>query len=381
MINETLARRAKENMSFSDYKEGSATAEYNETIAEATAQVEAAKLRVSPAGQEKLDRLLEWYKRAYANWVNKRNANGAGHVSVMIAGPSNYNMRAHEKYIAREGKIWEEYEEIKNLDNKIASIVRGDKVIHSDDKDAVEKIKAKIAKLESSPPDRWGYNKTEIRRLKERLLTLAPEEFKEQQANISINGAKTYEEIVALWDKGRIHQSQYDACNGRYYYDLPLDFTDGKRHYRELVSIEVDETGQNRVTFNLEKRESELIPLTAEHKYNLIISQISGSGNKAVIYQHLKSLSPVVQAKQAAKKEAEESGATDTVTINGESAQVIRNKEDMRLQLMFEGKPDEKTRGILKSNGFRWAPSNMAWQRLLNSNAEWSLKNITDKAE
>ena len=32
MINETLARRAKENMSFSDYKPGSATSEFNAEI-------------------------------------------------------------------------------------------------------------------------------------------------------------------------------------------------------------------------------------------------------------------------------------------------------------------------------------------------------------
>ncbi len=51
----------------------------------------------------------------------------------------------------------------------------------------------------------------------------------------------------------------------------------------------------------------------------------------------------------------------------------------MRLQLIFEGKPDDKTRNTLKSNGFRWAPSCMAWQRLLNENAEWALRRITDK--
>ena len=205
------------------------------------------------------------------------------------------------------------------------------------------------------------------------MLELAPEEFAEQQANITVNGAKTYEEIVALWDTGKIHQSQYDASNGRWYYDLLVDFTDGKRHYKELVSLEVDEAGANHVTFNTRKMETELIPLTDEYKYNLIISKISGSGNKAVIYKYLKSLTPKAQAKAA---EPAEDKPADTVTINGEAAKVVRNKEDMRLQLIFDGKPGEKTRGILKSNGFRWAPSCMAWQRLLNENAEWALRRI-----
>lgn len=46
---------------------------------------------------------------------------------------------------------------------------------------------------------------------------------------------------------------------------------------------------------------------------------------------------------------------------------VIENPEAGRIQLVFPGKPDEKTRAELKSRGFRWAPSEGAWQRHLNS--------------
>ena len=41
------------------------------------------------------------------------------------------------------------------------------------------------------------------------------------------------------------------------------------------------------------------------------------------------------------------------------------NREDNRLQVFFDGKPDADTRAELKSNGFRWAPSVGAWQRQL----------------
>ncbi len=37
----------------------------------------------------------------------------------------------------------------------------------------------------------------------------------------------------------------------------------------------------------------------------------------------------------------------------------------MRVQFIFDGKPDEETRELLKANGFRWAPSQGAWQRQL----------------
>ncbi|SPF51154.1 conserved hypothetical protein [Candidatus Desulfosporosinus infrequens] len=148
MINEQLAQRSKENMSFSDYKPGSATAEFNQEIANVTTLVESAKLRVSDEGKAKLDRFLASYTSRYAAWTNKRNANGAGHVSVMIAGPANYNMRAHEKYMSREGNLWKEYEEFRNPEYKISSIVAGDRVIKSNDVNAIEKLQEKIDGLE-----------------------------------------------------------------------------------------------------------------------------------------------------------------------------------------------------------------------------------------
>ena len=52
-----------------------------------------------------------------------------------------------------------------------------------------------------------------------------------------------------------------------------------------------------------------------------------------------------------------------------DGGRVEANKEDNRLQIIFDDKPDEKTRAALKSNGFRWAPSVGAWQRQLNDNA------------
>ena len=167
-------------------------------------------------------------------------------------------------------------------------------------------------------------------------MKLAPEEFAEQQANITVNGAKTFDEIVSVWEGGKLHKStyvsEYDTAP-RWYFDLYVEFFDGKRRYKELLNIEVDESGENLRHYNFSKRETESIPLTAETKYSLIISKISGSGNKAVIYQHLKSLTP--KAQSAAAEAATESAEAATVTINGETAEVIRNKEATRLQLVF----------------------------------------------
>lgn len=60
---------------------------------------------------------------------------------------------------------------------------------------------------------------------------------------------------------------------------------------------------------------------------------------------------------------------------------IVRNTEEMRLQLIFEGKPEPEVREVLKSNGFRWAPSQSAWQRHLNGNSEYSLRQVINALE
>ena len=55
---------------------------------------------------------------------------------------------------------------------------------------------------------------------------------------------------------------------------------------------------------------------------------------------------------------------------------MVENTDNMRLQLIFDGKPEPEVREILKKNGFRWAPSQSAWQRQLTNNAKYALKEV-----
>ena len=55
-----------------------------------------------------------------------------------------------------------------------------------------------------------------------------------------------------------------------------------------------------------------------------------------------------------------------------EGGRAEANTDMNRLQLFFDERPDEKQRAVLKSNGFKWAPSQEAWQRQLTDNAIYS---------
>ena len=221
-INEGAARRAKEMNSFSDYKEGSATAEYRAMVDKAAAIAEQQKSRVDPMYHEKIDHLLDTYARKLAENMNQGFAIDARVPSVMIAGPANFPVGKKEKQNRARDSNMEEWRYIQGLLDKIRSTGMGG--ISADDPRPFESYQL-------------TNNNAEIRRVKARIEQLS------KQAQQEFSGWE--------FDGGRVEM----------------------------------------------------------------------------------------------------------------------NREDNRLQVFFDGKPDADARAELKSNGFRWAPSVGAWQRQLTDNA------------
>lgn len=58
---------------------------------------------------------------------------------------------------------------------------------------------------------------------------------------------------------------------------------------------------------------------------------------------------------------------------------MAENTDAMRIQFFFDGKPDEEIRNVLKSNGFKWAPSQRAWQRQLTANGKYAAKKVIEE--
>ena len=69
----------------------------------------------------------------------------------------------------------------------------------------------------------------------------------------------------------------------------------------------------------------------------------------------------------------------DAEPVKGDGYELIENAEIGRIQFIFDGKPDDDTRTLLKSHGFRWSPSQGAWQRMLNDNGRYAAQRIIEK--
>lgn len=124
-IDEETARNAHYCIHMSDYKPGSATASYRNSVNKAAQLVEQQKARVSAFYHDKLDALLNSYARRLAAWTNDYNRNQASYPSQFIAGAGNYNMKKHNRQMAREDSLWEECRQIEAILDKIRSVGTG----------------------------------------------------------------------------------------------------------------------------------------------------------------------------------------------------------------------------------------------------------------
>lgn len=98
-------------------------------------------------------------------------------------------------------------------------------------------------------------------------------------------------------------------------------------------------------------------------------------------------LTSVREKMKAAEKRAEELKKLKANAKNSDESgypevdgvEVVENAEAMRIQLIFDEKPSEEIRTVLKSHGFRWSPSYGAWQRQLTDNGKWATRKALEE--
>lgn len=221
-VNEKMAESAWYCVHMGDYKKGSATAEYRSYVDEATQIAEAQKKRVSPFYHDKIDALLDRYSKKLATWFNDYNRNEASCPSWFISGPANYPVRKHERKMSRERSLWEEYNDIQAIKDKIKSIGTGP--IDLSDPHAREMLEERLQKcqneLELDKRLNAYYRKhntligcPDLSESAQRTMTAAIEETRERCPWIT-KPAPDYE-LTSLRDKIKRTQERLEELNRR----------------------------------------------------------------------------------------------------------------------------------------------------------------------
>jgi hypothetical protein len=60
---------------------------------------------------------------------------------------------------------------------------------------------------------------------------------------------------------------------------------------------------------------------------------------------------------------------------------ITENLDENRVQLRFPARPGDKTKAALKHRGFRWSPTQKAWQRHLNDAGRWAAKHVAQSIQ
>ena len=79
------------------------------------------------------------------------------------------------------------------------------------------------------------------------------------------------------------------------------------------------------------------------------------------------------------KKEAQRAAENADRSVRGDGYELVENADICRIQFVFDEKPADDVRTLLKSYGFRWSPSHGAWQRMLNDNGRYAAQQIIER--
>ena len=83
-----------------------------------------------------------------------------------------------------------------------------------------------------------------------------------------------------------------------------------------------------------------------------------------------------IKARIAELEKEAQRAAENTGPVKGDGYELVEDAEIGRIQFIFDGKPDDSVRVLLKYHGFRWAPTQGAWQRMLNENGRRAAERV-----
>lgn len=74
--------------------------------------------------------------------------------------------------------------------------------------------------------------------------------------------------------------------------------------------------------------------------------------------------------------EALEAASAGPERVEQEYGDIVYREENNRVQLVFPDKPSAEIRAVLKRHGFRWSPTNGAWQRHRNQAGRYAARSV-----
>ena len=83
-----------------------------------------------------------------------------------------------------------------------------------------------------------------------------------------------------------------------------------------------------------------------------------------------------LEERKTSESNSEGGSSASSGRVDFDGGYVYENPELDRIQIIYDGKPERDVIDKLKHNGFRWSPSQGAWQRQLNRNGRSAVNRV-----
>ena len=293
-INEDAAKTAHEMNRFGDYESNSATAGYRAMVEKVYQTVDKIEEK-RPAMLERAEYMACRYSKKLAMYFNSYYNNECRCPSIAISGGGNFPVKKKKKQNERRDTLMQEYNALKEYEEKIENLLYAKQVIRADDANAIELLEEKLAEKK----ERQEFMKAANKSVRKKDIESGNDELRD------------------------------------------MGFTE-----KQISAFRVPEYG-----------------VIGFQPYEL-------SGNNAEIHRLEKRIETLKAIKEVGSREYE----TDFFSVTEDA-------ENMRLRLFFDYKPSEEIRATLKSNGFKWSPTNECWQRQLTESAKFAMQRVLEKCK
>lgn len=307
IINEELVKRANDNSMFNR-----GTLLEKEAFSEANSfrsKLEHVVKRIGGLNERQNEILLEreaGWRELVASQYNDRASFEANNVSWVVAGPANYNSK---RYLKR----------LDAMENRFSDVEAKKSRYLKNTEDMLMK-----AMTDEEQVAYWRNGKNSHG---EAIAADDPLAVEKMQAHIQYLQEEHDKHVK--WNAVIRKEGKADNCDGM----------------RDRMKNDVNETiarSQYRI-----------------HKFFWTDNEVADIRSKVMRLEKLK------KAREQASQQEQDGNAGD---LQKDGLRVHNDFGLARVQLFFEGKPDDDTRAKLKAYGFRWSPRNSAWQRQNTAN-------------
>lgn len=247
------------------------------------------------------EREASWRALVKEQYITQANFN-ASNTPWFIAGPANFNNRRYQKRLDAAENKFKEFE---------------------------------------------GKKERFIKNTIDMLMKATPAE---KQVEIWSKGRQGYGETIAADDPLAVEKMEAHIQHLKEIHEIELKANAWIRKHGNATGCEVlSERMIERVNADLAQWPYR------QQKYFFTDQNQANIRNKCKRLEELKKARAIVEEEKA---EGLKIGVSEK-----EGLRMENNHEAARVQLFFNGKPDDETRAKLKANGFRWSPRFGAWQR------------------